>query len=184
MAHAERRHGTSGIRQGLTQPKIWGQLVQQLLRSPAATFEVASGHGCHQCEYQEDASRCCRGMHPPCRLNEVSFTRCHTSPEVPRLFVAGRYCVYALDAVTLLRKHDDRARRAEDGRPDWRTAPSADTWSRRTTMRRGMVRAGPAEWRIRSHADAHLVTPRERFPAERLVESETLRGLSLSGGDR
>ena len=34
----------------------------------------------------------------------------------------GRYCVYSLDAVTLLRKQGYRARRAHEGLPDWRAA--------------------------------------------------------------
>jgi len=47
--------------------------------------------------------------------------------EVPKgreviAYCRGRYCVYSLDAVTLLRKHGYRARRAEEGMPDWRAA--------------------------------------------------------------
>jgi rhodanese-related sulfurtransferase/DNA-binding transcriptional ArsR family regulator len=37
-------------------------------------------------------------------------------------YCRGRYCVYSLDAVTLLRKHGYRARRAQEGLPDWRAA--------------------------------------------------------------
>jgi rhodanese-related sulfurtransferase/DNA-binding transcriptional ArsR family regulator len=37
-------------------------------------------------------------------------------------YCRGRYCVYSLEAVTLLRKHGYRARRANEGLPDWRTA--------------------------------------------------------------
>jgi rhodanese-related sulfurtransferase/DNA-binding transcriptional ArsR family regulator len=37
-------------------------------------------------------------------------------------YCRGRYCVYALDAVTFLRKHGYRARRIEQGLPDWRVA--------------------------------------------------------------
>jgi rhodanese-related sulfurtransferase/DNA-binding transcriptional ArsR family regulator len=37
-------------------------------------------------------------------------------------YCRGRYCVYSLDAVTLLRKHGYRARRTHDGLPDWRVA--------------------------------------------------------------
>ena len=37
-------------------------------------------------------------------------------------YCRGRYCVYSLDAVTLLRKHGYRARRADEGLPDWRAA--------------------------------------------------------------
>jgi len=37
-------------------------------------------------------------------------------------YCRGRYCVYSLDAVTVLRKHGYRARRAHDGLPDWRAA--------------------------------------------------------------
>lgn len=35
-------------------------------------------------------------------------------------YCRGRYCVYSLDAVTLLRKHGYRARRAHEGLPDWK----------------------------------------------------------------
>jgi rhodanese-related sulfurtransferase/DNA-binding transcriptional ArsR family regulator len=37
-------------------------------------------------------------------------------------YCRGKYCVYSLDAVTLLRKHGYRARRAHEGLPDWRAA--------------------------------------------------------------
>lgn len=37
-------------------------------------------------------------------------------------YCRGRYCVYSLEAVTLLRKHGFDARRAEQGMPDWRAA--------------------------------------------------------------
>jgi rhodanese-related sulfurtransferase/DNA-binding transcriptional ArsR family regulator len=37
-------------------------------------------------------------------------------------YCRGRYCVYSLDAVTLLRRHGYRARRAHGGLPDWRAA--------------------------------------------------------------
>jgi len=37
-------------------------------------------------------------------------------------YCRGRYCVFSLDAVTLLRKHGYRARRAHQGLPDWRDA--------------------------------------------------------------
>ena len=37
-------------------------------------------------------------------------------------YCRGRYCVYSLEAVTLLRKHGYDARRAHEGLPDWRTA--------------------------------------------------------------
>jgi rhodanese-related sulfurtransferase len=37
-------------------------------------------------------------------------------------YCRGRYCVYSLDAVTVLRKHGYRARRAHEGWPDWRAA--------------------------------------------------------------
>jgi rhodanese-related sulfurtransferase/DNA-binding transcriptional ArsR family regulator len=36
-------------------------------------------------------------------------------------YCRGPYCVYSLEAVTLLRKHGYRARRAEQGLPQWRT---------------------------------------------------------------
>lgn len=36
-------------------------------------------------------------------------------------YCRGPYCVYSLEAVTLLRKHGYRARRAEQGLPGWRT---------------------------------------------------------------
>lgn len=47
--------------------------------------------------------------------------------EVPKsreviAYCRGRYCVYSLEAVTLLRKHGYRARRVEVGFPEWRTA--------------------------------------------------------------
>jgi rhodanese-related sulfurtransferase/DNA-binding transcriptional ArsR family regulator len=35
-------------------------------------------------------------------------------------YCRGRYCVYSLEAVTLLRKRGYRARRADEGMPDWR----------------------------------------------------------------
>lgn len=37
-------------------------------------------------------------------------------------YCRGPYCVYSLDAVTLLRQKGYRARRAEDGLPEWRSA--------------------------------------------------------------
>ena len=37
-------------------------------------------------------------------------------------YCRGPYCVYSLEAVTLLRKHGYRARRADEGLPDWRAA--------------------------------------------------------------
>ena len=37
-------------------------------------------------------------------------------------YCRGRYCVYSLEAVTLLRKHGYRARRVHAGLPDWRSA--------------------------------------------------------------
>lgn len=37
-------------------------------------------------------------------------------------YCRGRYCVYSLDAVTVLRKLGYRARRAHEGWPDWRAA--------------------------------------------------------------
>jgi rhodanese-related sulfurtransferase len=37
-------------------------------------------------------------------------------------YCRGQYCVYSLEAVTLLRKHGYRARRAHQGLPDWRAA--------------------------------------------------------------
>ena len=37
-------------------------------------------------------------------------------------YCRGRYCVYSLEAVTLLRKQGYQARRAEEGLPDWRAA--------------------------------------------------------------
>lgn len=47
--------------------------------------------------------------------------------EIPRsreviAYCRGRYCVYSLEAVTLLRKQGYRARRAEEGMPDWKAA--------------------------------------------------------------
>lgn len=40
-------------------------------------------------------------------------------------YCRGPYCVYSLEAVTLLRKHGYRARRVEEGLPDWRAAGHA-----------------------------------------------------------
>jgi len=37
-------------------------------------------------------------------------------------YCRGQYCVYSLEAVTLLRKHGYRARRAHEGLPDWKAA--------------------------------------------------------------
>jgi rhodanese-related sulfurtransferase len=37
-------------------------------------------------------------------------------------YCRGRYCVYSLEAVALLRKHGYNARRAHEGLPDWRAA--------------------------------------------------------------
>jgi rhodanese-related sulfurtransferase/DNA-binding transcriptional ArsR family regulator len=37
-------------------------------------------------------------------------------------YCRGRYCVYSLDAVAVLRKLGYRARRAQEGWPDWRAA--------------------------------------------------------------
>ena len=37
-------------------------------------------------------------------------------------YCRGPYCVFALEAVTLLRKHGFKARRSEDGLPAWRDA--------------------------------------------------------------
>jgi rhodanese-related sulfurtransferase/DNA-binding transcriptional ArsR family regulator len=37
-------------------------------------------------------------------------------------YCRGRYCVYSLEAVSLLRAHGYRARRAHEGLPDWRAA--------------------------------------------------------------
>lgn len=37
-------------------------------------------------------------------------------------YCRGRYCVYSLEAVTLLRRHGYRARRAHEGLPDWKAA--------------------------------------------------------------
>jgi len=47
--------------------------------------------------------------------------------EVPKgrevvAYCRGPYCVYSLEAVTVLRKHGYRARRADGGLPDWRAA--------------------------------------------------------------
>ena len=37
-------------------------------------------------------------------------------------YCRGPYCVFALEAVTVLRRHGFKARRAEDGLPAWRDA--------------------------------------------------------------
>lgn len=50
------------------------------------------------------------------RLNDIPKSR-----EVIA-YCRGPYCVYSLEAVTLLRKHGYRARRADEGLPDWRAA--------------------------------------------------------------
>ena len=47
--------------------------------------------------------------------------------EVPRdgdvvAYCRGPYCVYSVEAVGILRKHGYRARRAEEGLPDWRAS--------------------------------------------------------------
>ena len=47
--------------------------------------------------------------------------------EIPRgreviAYCRGRYCVYSLEAVSLLRRHGFRARRADEGLPDWKSA--------------------------------------------------------------
>ena len=47
------------------------------------------------------------------------------APDLPRdarivVYCRGRYCAYADDAVRLLRKRGYRARRLEDGLPEWR----------------------------------------------------------------
>jgi rhodanese-related sulfurtransferase len=47
--------------------------------------------------------------------------------ELPRsreviAYCRGPYCLYSLDAVTLLRRHGFKARRADEGLPQWRTA--------------------------------------------------------------
>jgi rhodanese-related sulfurtransferase len=46
-------------------------------------------------------------------------------PEIPKkrevvAYCRGRYCVYSVEAVGILRKHGYRARRADDGVPEWR----------------------------------------------------------------
>jgi rhodanese-related sulfurtransferase len=49
--------------------------------------------------------------------------RGHVAPPKAREVVAycrGRYCMYAVEAVTLLRKRGYRARRLTDGLPGWR----------------------------------------------------------------
>ena len=45
--------------------------------------------------------------------------------ELPRdreviAYCRGPYCVYSVEAVELLRKHNYQARRADEGMPDWR----------------------------------------------------------------
>ncbi|HMC71107.1 MAG TPA: rhodanese-like domain-containing protein, partial [Mycobacteriales bacterium] len=42
-------------------------------------------------------------------------------------YCRGPYCVFSAEAVTLLRKHGYRARRTDDGLPDWRVAGSPIT---------------------------------------------------------
>jgi len=46
--------------------------------------------------------------------------------EVPKrkdvvAYCRGPYCVYSVEAVGILRKHGYRARRANEGLPDWRS---------------------------------------------------------------
>jgi rhodanese-related sulfurtransferase/DNA-binding transcriptional ArsR family regulator len=57
-------------------------------------------------------------------------------------YCRGPYCVYSLEAVTLLREHGYRARRAEDGLPAWRTSglPIATGPSRSATSTRKPAR--------------------------------------------
>jgi rhodanese-related sulfurtransferase/DNA-binding transcriptional ArsR family regulator len=57
-------------------------------------------------------------------------------------YCRGPYCVYSLEAVTLLREHGYRARRAEDGLPAWRTSglPIATSPSRSATSTRKPAR--------------------------------------------
>ncbi len=48
-------------------------------------------------------------------------------PEVPKkrevvAYCRGPYCVYSVEAVGILRKHGYRARRADEGLPDWRAS--------------------------------------------------------------
>jgi rhodanese-related sulfurtransferase/DNA-binding transcriptional ArsR family regulator len=50
------------------------------------------------------------------RLREIPKTR-----EVIA-YCRGQYCVYSIDAVTLLRQHGYRARRTHEGLPDWKLA--------------------------------------------------------------
>ena len=57
-------------------------------------------------------------------------------------YCRGPYCVYSLEAVTLLRKHGYRARRAEEGVAEWRAnglpvAVGGDRFSTRTGKSRG-----------------------------------------------
>lgn len=65
--------------------------------------------------------------------------------ELPRsrevvAYCRGPYCVYALDAVTLLRKRGYRARRAAEGLPEWRARgmpiETGGTASKRRTRRK------------------------------------------------
>jgi rhodanese-related sulfurtransferase/DNA-binding transcriptional ArsR family regulator len=49
----------------------------------------------------------------------------HRMREIPKnreviAYCRGQYCVYSLDAVTVLRRNGYKARRAADGLPDWR----------------------------------------------------------------
>jgi ArsR family transcriptional regulator len=37
-------------------------------------------------------------------------------------YCRGPYCVYSVEAVSILRKHGYRARRAEEGLPDWQAS--------------------------------------------------------------
>lgn len=48
-------------------------------------------------------------------------------PEIPKnrdvvAYCRGPYCVYSVEAISILRKHGYRARRASEGLPDWRAS--------------------------------------------------------------
>ena len=70
------------------------------------------------------------------------------SPELPKskeviAYCRGPYCVYSLEAVQLLRKHGYRARRAQEGLPEWRL-------SGLPIERGGVTAVAPAPRRVRA----------------------------------
>ena len=74
--------------------------------------------------------------------------------EVPKAreviaYCRGPYCVYSLEAVTLLRQRGFRARRADEGLPDWRARGLPTALGAQVTPPRRLGRPAP---RKRKHA--------------------------------